>query len=78
MSEPVPATLAAQPGESMHIERLGRWPGPGDPGRYVSRCSCRRWAAMGTVEEINRAGIWHDDSPSRNHVVVIYGRVVPP
>jgi hypothetical protein len=58
------------------IERLGRWPGQDQPGRFVARCSCRTWSAVGTVAEINTAGRNHDDSPGRRHVVSIYGKVV--
>jgi hypothetical protein len=57
------------------IERLGRWPDDGEPGRFVIRCSCRIWSATGTVAEIKAAARNHDDSPFRHHVVSIYGKI---
>ena len=58
------------------IERLGRWPDPGEPGRFTARCSCRTWEATGTAAEIETAARLHDDSPFRKHVVSIWGRVL--
>lgn len=57
------------------IERPGRWPDRDQPGRFVIRCSCGRWMAMGTAAEIDAAARQHDDSPWRHYVVSIYGKV---
>jgi hypothetical protein len=67
--------LVTTPAPAGTIERLGRWPDPDEPGRFVARCSCRAWSAVGTVVEVNAAGRNHDDSPFRHHVVSIYGKV---
>ena len=58
------------------IERLGHWPDPGEPGRFIAHCSCRTWEATGTAAEIRTAARLHDDSPFRKHVVSIWGRVL--
>lgn len=60
----------------VRIEPCGAWPAEDAPGRYVIRCSCRRWSATGTVAEINKASRGHDDSPFTHHVVSIRGRVI--
>jgi len=72
-SQPTQALHAEMPGR--RIERLGRWPDAGEPGRFVVRCSCRRWTFTGTSGEIRTASRGHDDSPFRRHVVHIWGKV---
>lgn len=47
------------------------WPAVDAPGRYEITCSCGRWTFAGTAPEIAAAGRRHDDSPRRNHVVVV-------
>ena len=51
------------------------WPTGDAPGRYVVRCSCRRWSATGTAAEVNKASRSHDDSPFARHIVSVRGRV---
>ena len=58
------------------VERMARWPAVGEPGRFEIRCSCQRWSFTGTAPEIHAASREHDDSPWRQHVVVIWGRVI--
>lgn len=61
---------------SIRIEPIFKWPDKDAPGRYVIRCSCAKFTAVGTVAEINRASLGHDDSPHSRHVVSIRGRVI--
>ena len=58
------------------FERVIRWPAKGEPGKFLVRCSCEKWAVVGTAEEIEIASSRHDDSPFRNHVTMIYGRLI--
>src|ERR1700751_1422184 len=60
------------------IERLIRWPALDEPGTFIVRCSCQRWSVTGTAREIADASRAHDDSPWRNHITTIYGRVIQP
>lgn len=62
--------------QAPEIERLSRWPGLTEPGRFVIRCSCARWQFTGTAGQIREAARGHDDSPWRNHVVVIWGKAL--
>ena len=51
------------------------WPTSDDNGtRYRIGCSCG-WEFVGTLTEINRAAMRHDDSPWHNHIVSIREQV---
>jgi hypothetical protein len=54
---------------------LYRWPDRDAAGVFVVCCSCRDWAAVGAVTEVNRAAGAHDDSPYARHVVRIRGQL---
>jgi len=61
---------------STQIERLASWPDKDAPGEFLIKCSCGRWEFRGTVEQIDAASRSHDDSPWRNHIVSIVGRLI--
>jgi hypothetical protein len=52
-------------------DHRGLWPALDAPGRYEIECSCSRFRISGTPAEIRAASRGHDDSPKRNHLVVI-------
>jgi hypothetical protein len=64
------------PGKLPRVKRMTRWPLPGGTARYVVRCSCRRWHAVGTGGEVLAAAREHDDSPDGWHVVTMWGQVI--
>lgn len=51
------------------------WPAPDAEGCYVARCSCGL-QVIGTASELDTWGRRHDDSPGREHVARIRGRVI--
>jgi hypothetical protein len=64
------------PPDDSKFDRASSWPGKDEPGQFLVRCSCEKWAVIGTSKEITDAARRHDDSPFRSHVVTIYGRLL--
>jgi hypothetical protein len=47
------------------------WPKPDAPGTFNIHCSCGHWKVTGSAKEILDAARQHDDSPQRNHIVML-------
>lgn len=63
---------------NIEYEPYAPWPSTPELGLFLITCSCSKWHAVGTVEEINEASRNHSDAPWRNHIVSVKGRVTNP